>query len=305
MNLRTIFAAVLGATLGAGGMFFSMRNSPSEVPPVDTPSQSQPEAIADDPFAATDPVYEPDESMDWSDWLSKLSGKWVSANGEQSAELDFRMLRFGDAADWPDLSGKTFLLGQEMQFLTDSGFYTISTLYSNPDEMRFIKEDSVTEDLSSLTLYREGSPRARSRAPIPEAEPPTKVQAILDGILTIKDGELKDAVLARLGLNGFEGLEVLAGESGLGETDILFDLGIDDHWMLYVAYTRKSPDAEESEAVLRQLQILRGYVDEAREGWLDTGKPVYPYFAQGQVITKNQQAEQDAAEQPATAGESK
>lgn len=286
--MRITLVAVLSAALGACIMFFAMRSSHLETSPVDNVPQGKAIDIDDSPFSGTTSFGEPTLEIDWSDWLSKLSGSWVSASGEQSAVLDFRMLSFDGASGWPDLDGVTFLLGAEMQFLTESGFYTVSTLYSDPDEIRLIKEDLISEDLTSLTLYRKGTARAHSRIPIPEAEPPPELQTILDGILTIKEGELKEVVLRRLGVMDLKGIEVLAGESGLGETDLLLDLGIDEHWMLHIAYTRSSPEAKESEAVLRRFQIIRGYVGEARQRWPDSGKTVFPYFAQGRVITKRQ-----------------
>lgn len=251
------------------------------------------------------PIASDGASIVWSDRLDNLSGKWVSADGEQSAELDYRMLHFGDTADWPDLNSKTFLIGREMQFLSDDGgIYTICTFNGNPDEMHFIKEDSESiknnselADLTSLLLYREGSPNARSRKPLGEKKPPAKAQALLDAIPSIEFGERKDALMARLGLADDDSLELLLGERSMGESDLIFSLGIDSEWMLKLAFTVDSPNAEESEAVIRRFQLFRGYVDDVREGRLDVQKHVYPYFGGGKVIAKPNGAEQDAGDQ--------
>ena len=41
--------------------------------------------------------------------------------------------------------------------MTNSGYYSISTRYAAPDVMVIFKEDFRTTDLTSFTLYREGS----------------------------------------------------------------------------------------------------------------------------------------------------
>ncbi len=249
----------------------------------------------DDPLAGT-------ENVDWEDWRLSLSGKWVSMDGEQTAIFHPEYLQFGNMTTWPELKQRRIDIGHEMVFRTDFGYYVISTFYDQPDELFLTCRSSGINDLTSLTLYREGTPLAGSRKPIPYAEPTKELQALLSGIHSIKDGESKDVVFGRLGLGDLKGLEVIDRQSGLGQTDELWDLGIDDHWMLYVIYTLDSPGTDESQAVLRRFQVIRGYVDDNK--WPDTGKIIYPYFAKGKVITENEQKTgQDAVKKPKTGEE--
>ena len=55
--------------------------------------------------------------------MLNFSGSWTSADGQQNAKLDFRTLRFGRTGAWNDLKNHTYLLGQEMQFISENGFY--------------------------------------------------------------------------------------------------------------------------------------------------------------------------------------
>ncbi|HRQ87606.1 MAG TPA: hypothetical protein PLA50_02340 [Bacteroidia bacterium] len=222
---------------------------------------------------------------DWLDRLAVLSGDWVSADGDQTAQLDYRVLRFKSTVDWPDLDGRSFLLGEEMQFMTESGFYSLHASGDSFDMIFLIKEGASPDgDLSRLTLYREGSPLARSRQPLGEKMPPPKVQALLDAIPSIREGVRKDDVMERLGLARDGSLELLDAERSSGQTDMLLTLGIDDEWMLRLRYDVESSDVADSEAKLRKFQVVRGYVNDIKAGRFDIEKRIYPYFLNGRII---------------------
>ena len=249
MKIQVIVAIVIGVALGTCGTYMAMLEF------VASAQADRGKAVEklndednDDPFAnPTESGSDPFALDERGDWLSKLSGNWVSADGQQSAELDYRTLRFSDTIDWPDISNRYFLIGNEMQFMTNRGYYNISTLYTEPDEMCFLKEDLKTGDLTSFTLYREGTPRARSRRPLVEKTPPPKVQELLDVIPTIKPEEKRDSVMKRLGLADDKMLELLGGERSREEHDLIFSLGIDNEWMLRLEFSVDISDAEYSE----------------------------------------------------------
>jgi hypothetical protein len=295
MKIPFIAGIFAGLAIGATTTFLAMQVRSGPPATVESPARD-PESAVDDPFAEgfvdVDGGREADH--DWDDLLSKLSGSWTSIDGQINAELDFRMLRFKAAPDWQDLENQTFLLGSEMQFLSSRGVYLIQARYSEPDEMWFCLEDEVTEDLTSFTLFREGTPKAGSRTPIPRGEPPQKVRDLLGLIPSIRAGELKDTALERLGLGDLDGYEILGGEGGLGETDLILALGIDNHWMLALAYRRLSPDDDESKAVLRTFKLYQGYVDDVRAGFSEFERVAYPYYENGKIITGPSKAEQAA-----------
>ena len=68
------------------------------------------EAFAE-PFVlpGEEPGTQPVEKDHWLENLLKLSGDWVSGDGEQKAKLDGRVLSFGDTPDWPDLQNRDFI----------------------------------------------------------------------------------------------------------------------------------------------------------------------------------------------------
>jgi hypothetical protein len=304
MKIPFIAGIVAGLTIGMCTTYLVMqvRSGP---PATVQPPSPDPKIPVDAPFAEgfVDLAGGREAEHDGDELLSKLSGAWTSIDGQINADLDFRMLRFKAAPDWQDLENQTFLLGSEMDFLSSRGVYLIQTRYSEPDEMWFCLEDEVTEDLTSFTLFREGSPKAGSRTPIPRGEPPQKVRDLLRLIPLIRAGELKDTVLERCGLGDLDGFELLGGEGGLGETDLILALGIDDHWMLSIGYRRLSPD-DESKAVLRTFKLFQGYVDDVREGLLELERVAFPYYDNGKIITGPSQAEQASSGQPASRSES-
>ena len=137
MKTNTLLALLAGIAIGAGVTGWLMsRSTSSTIAPAPEEGQSvtggDSKGREDDPDSTGEFVLPgessttggfvlPDESMEW---LVRFSGKWVSADGQQSAELDDRMLRFEETPGWPDLNRKTFLLGrEEMQFLGDTGIY--------------------------------------------------------------------------------------------------------------------------------------------------------------------------------------
>lgn len=304
MKSQLIAGIVAGLFVGSMSTYFVMKG---EISPAEVEQPSEPEAggFLDDPFAIGSESGDQgvfDEPA-WTTLLSKLSGSWISADGEQNANLDFRTLRFGRTGTWADLENNTYLLGQEMQFLSDSGFYSVCQMES-PDALRIIKKDLVTEDVYGFTIYRADSPRARARQPLGDVVPPPSVQKLLNEIPNIRPTDRKDTVLQRMGIEE-DRLEILDGSSSLGETDLLLNLGIDGHWMLKLGYKSPGPEAGPSEATLKRFQIVRGYIDDAREGDLDVEQFIYPYFVYDKVVAGPSKAEQTGAGQPATRLESK
>ena len=232
--------------------------------------------------------------------LEKLSGKWISADGQQNAEIDFRTLRFKDMGQWADLDNQTYLLGQEMQFLSKGGFYSVCQTEAS-DSLRIIKKDLMTDDVYGFTLYRSDFPRARARAPLSQVEPPPEIRIILAAIPKIQQTDRKDDVLRVMKLDE-EKMEILEGSSSLGETDRLFNLGIDDHWMLKLGYKRPRPDSPPEQTTFKRFQLVRGYVDDVRrDGALDVEQFIYPYFVFDKIVTgptSTQQVAPSAGDKP-------
>lgn len=306
LKMKTLLIAgiVAGLFVGSMGTYFVMRSGNYTY---EVEHSSLPEAGGglDDPLAIGSDSSDQTtlDEPDWSALLSKLSGSWTSADGEQSANLDFRTLRFGRTGSWADLENHTYLLGQEMQFLSDSGYYTVCQMES-PDALRIIKRDLVTEDVYGFTIYRADSRRARAREPLGIVVPPPSMQKLLDEIPNITPIDRKDTVLQRMGIKE-DRMEILDGSSSFGETDLLLNLGVDGHWMLKLGYKRPGPEAGPSEAKLKRFQIVRGYIDDAREGDLDVEQFIYPYFVHDKVVAGPSKAEQAGTEQAATRPESK
>lgn len=206
--------------------------------------------------------------------LEDLSGDWISGDGEQKAKLDGQILTFGETPDWPDLQGRDFLLGENLQFLSETGHYWMSW---EADSIAFTKEDRTTKSLSGLTLYRKGSPFAEARPPLPRTPPPPSIQALLDLVPTIREGETLKAVLVRSPL-GWDGkMPVIGGHSGFGESDMVFDLGVNGEWVL------KAKEVEGGK-ILR-FQVVRGYVKDRNGKGPDVQRVVFPYFEFGKIIT--------------------
>lgn len=287
MNLKILIALLIGFGVGASITYFGMR---------------EPRGLQADPFASppreseeTSPL--PSEPVQDEDRLFALSGKWVSPDGQQTAELDGRILRFQETVDWPDLDRRHFLLsGGATSFMTNSGYYNIRT---NPDKLLFLKEDLKTGDYTSFTLYRERSPNAGSRTPLAVKTPPPKVAALLAAIPTITEGERKDAVMKRFGLADDESLELLDAESSMGETDMLLNLGIDNEWMLQLQHKVDRPGADSGDAVIRLFQVVRGYVDDVKAGRFDIMKPVFPYYSDGTIVLAPATADEGPKTRPA------
>ena len=294
MKLPTIIAFVAGSIIGGCSVFVAMRHFAAGSEVITQPTLSVAKSPSSDPFDHDSDPTPKTENQIWEDWLSKLSGKWVSADGQQTADLDFRVLRFGETTGWPEVSRKTFLLGREMDFMSSdgSGSYTISTVYAEPNTMQVIREQTATCSLTGFTLYRDGTPRARSRLPVPKAVPPPEIQVLLGGIRTIKVGESKGEVLKRLSFADIRGSEVIDWYRGLGDNHVTYDLGVDGHWMLRLSYHQKSAVIGEDDGELGDMRVFRGYVDDFRKGISDIEDIVYPYYENGYVITGPNEAEQ-------------
>jgi hypothetical protein len=230
-------------------------------------------------------VEKPAEREDGLKNLLKLSGDWISGDGEQKAKLDYRILSFEDTPDWPDLQKQDFLLGTELQFLSDTGFYTMS---GEEDTITFIKEDRKTKSLSRLTLYRMGSPFAAARPPLPRTPPPPSIQALLDLVPTIRESESLEAVFSRFPKDWTGKLTVIGGDSGMGESDIFFDLEVNGEWMLHAKKKLRG------DKILR-FRLVRSYMQDRNGKGPDVRRVVFPYYEFGKIITGPMEAK-DAAQ---------
>lgn len=246
-------------------------------------SLSLQEKVSDSlPVVGGELQYRLDDS-EWGRWFSSFSGDWVSVDGRQLVRLENGVLYISDSFDWPDLDHRTFIIGEDMQFVSHGNVYNI-TASDDHDVMYIIMRDSYTEDLCGFTLYREGTSRARLHAPIPDVDMPVEVRSILEAIPKLKKGDLKDDVVRVIGIDKIDGLELLDKQSNLGGSDLVYSLGIDDHWMLRIGYSRERLDEDSEIEVIRRVQVVRGYVEDVRNGYQDIEKLVYPYFALGKVI---------------------
>ncbi|HEY1123876.1 MAG TPA: hypothetical protein VGE67_19820 [Haloferula sp.] len=207
--------------------------------------------------------------------LAKLSGEWISGDGEQKAKLSGRILVFEDAPDWPDLENREFQLGEDLRFLSETGRYWMS---GEGDEIVFSKEDRLTKSLSALTLYRKGSPFAAARPPLPRTPPPPSIQSLLDLVPTIRESESLEAVLGRLPKDWAGKLTVIGGGVESRESNIYFDLEVNGEWMLHAK--KKVAD----DKILR-FRLFRGYMRDSKGKGPDVMRVVFPYYEFGKVIT--------------------
>jgi hypothetical protein len=260
-------AFVVGLLLGVVAGALAIRSTRVQKPPEPSPA-----------LANTAPAMLPEtdvesltSSFDWSKW----SGDWASVDGRQSAKIEGRFLRFQDTKGWPDLTGRTFLIGNERLFLSESGLYNIFVLDSEADRMSIIKEDLGTKELTSFTLYRDGTASARSRQPLPEAVTPPEIQALIDFIPEIRKGESYESVMSRCP-SGIQGLEILDYESRSGETRVLLNLGKSNEWLLRVSH---------GDSGLFRFQVVRGLLEDGGKELLEITEYLYPSYADGKIIT--------------------
>ncbi len=157
-----------------------------------------------------------------------------------------------------------------MQFLSEAGIYSIGAEDSGWSKIRVIKEDRVTKDLVSFSLFREGDPRCRARPPFSGTPPPLEIQTILDAIPGIRPGESADALLKRLVFPNVPSATVITGMTSAGQSDDVWSLG--GEWLLKLSETNQ-------DGVVR-FQIVRG-----------TAKPLeyseyrYPYYVSKILVT--------------------
>ena len=213
--------------------------------------------------------------------LRRLSGNWISADGQKKARLDDDVLEFGVTPDWPDLEGRRFLIGRDhFAFLTESGRYHFTVFDDEPDAMVLFKQDRATRSPTTLTLYREGSPHAASRPPLPDTPPPPQIQAMLDVIPSIRANESVAGVNGRMG-SAWKGevgeVGVIRGSGSMGESDFEVDLGVDGQWVLQ---TSQGDSGE-----LHRFRVVRTWVKDRREHGPIVERVVYPYYEFGKIIT--------------------
>lgn len=263
MKLRICIALLAGLILGAITMRVITVKSPP-MPPSETVTSIPPSPPETDP----DPLLAGSSGLWW-----KREGLWISLDGRQSARIENGFLLFLDAQGWPDLAGKRFLLGNNSRFLSDSGFYTISYLDAAPDWMSFIKEDLGTNELTSFTVYREGSTLARSRKPLPAQAPPAEIRALIDFIPSIRQGESWESVSSRCP-SGIDGFEILDHDSNLGETHLVLNLGKNNEWFLR---------ADHGDSGIYRFQVVRGMLDD--NGDLEITDYLHPSYYDDKIIT--------------------
>jgi hypothetical protein len=295
MKLKFIVAIAAGLLVGSVGTYFVMSGEKASAS-MEQSFETDTEGIADDPFGNASEIGElaSSDSPNWTSLLSKFSGTWTSADGQQNAKLDDRTLQFDRTGAWADLENHNYLLGQELQFLSEDGFYTVC-LVEEHDVIRIIKEDLVTADVYGFTLHREGSVRARARPPLKPVETPQRISELLVRIPSISPTDSKETVLKAMNLD-VKKMEVLDLSGSLGETDVLLNLGTDNHWMLKLGYRLPRPDSKPQEAILKRFQIVRGYVEDVREGHFDVEEFIYPYFVNDKVVAGSRKVEQSGKE---------
>lgn len=219
---------------------------------------------------------EQQKSDEADEHLKRLSGNWISADGQKKAKANDDILEFGTTPDWPEIEGRRFLLGKDYwAFVAGSGRYNVMLFQDRPDELVIFRKDDKTESLSRLTLYREGSKHAASLPPLPDTPPPPKIQKLLDLIRGLKEHESVADVDRRMDWQGEA--ELINGSSSLGEADLEFDLRVDDQWVLQ----RK----ENQSGKLLRFRLVRTWVKERRDLSADVERVVYPYYEFGKVIT--------------------
>jgi len=93
---------------------------------------------------------------EWEKDLLSLSGIWKSADGECTATIDFREIRFAATGRQADLNDGLFLLGESMDFITRNGYYSININPENNDEigLAFTRKNPEPEE-SEITLHRQ------------------------------------------------------------------------------------------------------------------------------------------------------
>ena len=159
--------------------------------------------------------------------------------------------------------------------MSETGYYGMSC---KADEIVFSKEDRLTKSLSALTLYRKGSPFAAARPPLPRTPPPPSIQALLDLVPTIRESESLETVFGRLPKDWDGKLTVVGGGSGLGQSNIYFDLEVNGEWMLLAG-------KEVEGGKILSFRLLRRYMKDRKEKGPDVQRVVFPYYEFGKVIT--------------------
>ncbi|WP_341405548.1 hypothetical protein [Luteolibacter soli] len=216
-------------------------------------------------------------------FLKRRSGNWISADGLKKAKLNDDILEFGSMPEWPDLDGRSFMLSKDGVFLTEAGRYLMQSSDGEPDTLSFIKRQRDTQGFTRLTLYREGSPHAASRPPLPDTPPPPDIQKMLDLIPRMNEHEAVGAMIQRMAEAGVvvrkEGIaDIIDFDADRGEKRLEFDLGFDDQWVL-----QRSEDAK---GEVYRFRLFRTWVKDRREGGdPEVERVVYPYYEFGRIIT--------------------
>jgi hypothetical protein len=232
------------------------------------------------PAAATEPQPDYWDQLERErEHLRRLTGEWASWDGQQVANFDGRILRFQSAKGWPDLDSKSFLLGTDLQILSESGLYFVKAYYSDMDAMHFVKQDLASEDLSSFILFRAGTPRARARPPLPHTPPPPAIQAMLDSMARMNSAaDLNGTPKPDSSANDLP-IEVIQYDGtslGGDNPDMIVRLGEGDEWMVQISQSRGK--------VTRQ-RIIRGSAELVRKGEGGIAEHLYPYYVDGKLIT--------------------
>ncbi|MCW1887446.1 hypothetical protein OKA04_22105 [Luteolibacter flavescens] len=211
--------------------------------------------------------------------LKLRSGKWISADGQTMLSADGELLEFGDAPGWPDLAKHAFLVpGDSNVFYSLSGRYIARIYHDRPDEFVFFKSDRKSGSLIVLTLYREGTPHAASRPPLPNTAPPPRIQAILDLIPGIQENESVEEINRKMAEVWSGKLDIIRNTMERGESDLEFNLDVEGQWVLQ--------RSEKENGELMRFRIVRTWVEDRRSpGGPEVERVAYPYYEFGKIIT--------------------
>ncbi|MBN8456503.1 MAG: hypothetical protein J0M04_01465 [Verrucomicrobia bacterium] len=95
-------------------------------------------------------IYRKGEHLEESEErLARNSGFWATNDGVCGVDLDYRIISFsksGYKGGWEELNGNKYLIGQGMDFMTNTGFYYIDCL--DESEMILRKETFSSPEIT-------------------------------------------------------------------------------------------------------------------------------------------------------------
>ena len=145
--------------------------------------------------------------------------------------------------------------------------------------------------LSPCALWSDPSD-TKSSAPIAETvkpeQLPSRVTEILRKLKTLKKGHSFEGVLHHLGLDTDKRVIEIDSEGGLGEQCKVYDLGVDQEWVLVLngAYQKIGDELVEP-AKIYSATLQKGSVQDFHEKGGDVDwKVILPYWANGDMAYK-------------------